>query len=339
MPARVVCFGEVLLRLNCSGNNRFLQSSVFEAGYVGSETNVAVLLSRLNTSTTVVTSLPDNDLGSAAVNEMRRYGIDTSHVQLNEGRIGVFFTESGASIRPGNIIYDRGDSCFAKLRPGMIPWSDIFKGATWYHWSGISPSVSASAAAVCLEAVKAAKQAGLKISADFNYRSKLWKYGKHASEVMPELLSYCDVVYGDIDTAEIYFDIKANKSLSRDEALVECGAQLRTKMPNAKTIVMTFREQVSSGSQRYSGVLLNEQLYQSQAFELGNIVERIGTGDAFMGGLIFALSQNYDSKKAIDFAVAAGALKHTVTGDAAIINPQEIESLIKSGSTFGRIIR
>lgn len=337
--SKVVCFGEVLLRLNCPNNLRFLQTLSFEAGYVGSETNVAVLISRLGLSTSMVTALPDNDLGDTALSQIRQHGVDTTSVVQFPGRLGLFFSEPAASIRPGNIIYDRENSCFANLKPGMFAWKEIFKGATWFHWSGISAGVSDSAAQVCLEAVKAAREMGLTISADFNYRSKLWNYGKHPSQVMPELLSYCDVIYGDIDTADIYFGIKTDKSLSRDKALLTCGEQLKKKLPATKTLAMTFREQMSSGSQRYSGVLLSDRLYESKAYDLGSIVERIGTGDAFMGALVFALTQNYPHQDAIDFAVAAGALKHSVYGDLGLLNKTEIESLIKSGSTFGRVNR
>jgi 2-dehydro-3-deoxygluconokinase len=336
--SRLVCFGEVLLRLNCPNNMRFSQALNYEAGYVGSETNVAVLAARLGVPTSVVTALPNNDLGDTALSQIRQQGIDTSFIKQFSGRLGVFFTEAAASIRPGNIIYDRENSCFANLKPGMINWNEVFKGASWFHWSGISAGVSNSAAEVCLEAVKAAKNAGLIISADFNYRSKLWNYGKHPSQVMPELLAYCDVIYGDIDTADIYFGIKTDKALPRNKALLACGEELKKRLPNTKCLAMTFREQ-QNGSQRYSGVILSDKLYESQSYELGNIVERIGTGDSFMGALVFALAQGYNHQEAIEFAVAAGALKHSVVGDLGLLSKSEIESLIKSGSTFGRVNR
>jgi 2-dehydro-3-deoxygluconokinase len=336
--SKVVCFGEVLLRLNCPNNNRFSQTLLYEAGYVGSETNVAVLISRLGVPVSVVTALPNNDLGDTALSQIRQQGIDTSFIKQYAGRLGIFFSEPAASIRPGNIIYDRENSCFANLKPGMIEWNEVFKGATWFHWSGISAGVSESTAQVCREALKAAKSAGLTISADFNYRSKLWNYGKHPSMVMPELLSYCDVIYGDIDTADIYFGIKTVKSLSREQALLSCGEQIKMKLPNTKSLAMTFREQLS-GSQRYSGVILGDKLYESKAYDLGSIVERIGTGDSFMGALVYMLSQNSHLQDAIEFAVAAGALKHSVVGDLGLLSKAEIESLIKSGSTFGRVNR
>lgn len=338
MRPHVVCFGEVMMRLNAPHSLRFGQATHFESAYVGSEANVAVLLSRLGVSVAMVTALPDHELGQAAIDQLRAHGVDTAHSLRSAGRLGIFFTEPGSSIRPGNIIYDRDDSIFAKLAPGSVDWNQVFQQADWFHWSGISAAVSASAAAVCLEAVQHARKRGLKISADFNYRSKLWQYGKSPSDIMPELLSYCDVVYGDIDTAEIYFGIKPDRSLSRAEALDRCGEALRTKIPNAKTIAMTFREQTGA-SMRYSGVLITDSLHYSTSYELGQVVERIGTGDAFMGGLIYALCHSKNSADAIEWAVAAGTLKHTVAGDFALVTASEIESLIRNGSSFGRILR
>lgn len=335
---RVVCFGEVLMRLNAPHNQRFSQANSFEVVYAGSEANVAVLLANLGKPSVMVTALPDNELGQVGLNQLRQYGIDVSAVAMRPGRLGLFFTEPGISIRPGNIIYDRANSSFANLAPGSIPWSEIFQGASWFHWSGISPAVSASAAAVCLEAVMAAKKSGLTISADFNYRSKLWQYGEAPSNIMPQLLSYCDVIYGDIDTAEIYFGIKPDRTLSRSESLEQCGQQLRQKLPGARAIAMTFREQ-SGSSMRYSGVLMTDTLHYSTTYELGQVVERIGSGDAFMGGLIFAMSDGMKDSDAIEVAVAAGALKHTVTGDFALITLEEIKGLMKNGSTFGKISR
>jgi 2-dehydro-3-deoxygluconokinase len=222
----------------------------------------------------------------------------------------------------------------------MIPWSDVFKQASWYHWSGISAAVSATAPSVCLEAVQAAKKAGLKISADLNYRSTLWKFGKRPHEVMPELLSYCDVITGDIDTAETYFGIKIDKSLSKEKALKECGRRLKEKLPAMELLAMSFRETRDAGSQLYSGVLIGgELLHFSAVHEFGNIVERIGSGDAFMAGLIHALVEGYPHPEAIEFAVAAGALKHSIPGEYAILTKEEIKNFVAGGNAKGKIIR
>jgi 2-dehydro-3-deoxygluconokinase len=224
---KVVCFGEIMMRLNTPFHQRFRQAAALEIFYGGSEANVSVLLAQLGIPSSFVTRLPLNDLGQSALEAIRHYGVDTSSIERGDDRLGLYFTETSNSLRPSKVIYDRKDSAFANLASGMIPWSEIFKTASWFHWSGISAAVSSGAAEVCMDAVRAAKKAGLKISADLNYRSTLWKWGKHPSEVMPELLSYCDVITGDIDTAEIYFGIKPDKSLPKDEALKLCGSKLK----------------------------------------------------------------------------------------------------------------
>jgi 2-dehydro-3-deoxygluconokinase len=340
MNPNVICFGELMMRLNTIGHQRFLQASSWEAFYGGSEANVSVLLSRLGTPSSFVTRFPDNDLGQAAVDALRMHGVDTTFVLRGGDRLGLYFTETSNSLRPSRIIYDRKDSSYATLQPGMIPWSTVFEKAKWYHWSGIAAAVSATAAAVCLEALQAAKKAGVKISADLNYRSTLWKFGKSPREVMPELLSYCDVITGDIDTAEIYFGIKIDKALPKEEALKECGRKLKEKLPAMELLAMSFRENRDTGSQRYSGVLIGgEQLHFSTVHEFGNIVERIGSGDAFMAGLIHARMEGFTHPEAIEFAVAAGALKHSIPGEFAILTREEIKNFIASGNAKGKIIR
>ncbi len=340
MKDKIICFGEIMMRLNTQDHQRFSQANALEIFYGGSESNVSVLLSRLGMPAAFVTRLPDNDLGETAVEALRKHGVDTTHILRSHGRLGLYFTETSSSLRPSKVIYDRGDSAFATLTPGVIDWNKIFEQARWLHWSGISAAVSASAAMVCLEAVQAAKKAGLRISSDLNYRSMLWKYGKHPSEIMPELLSCCDVITGDIDTAEIYFGIKIDKSLAKDDALKECGRLLKKKLPDLQLLAMSFREMKDTGSQLYSGVLIDgDKLHFSAVHEFGNIVERIGTGDAFMAGLIHALVQNYSHQRVIDFAIGAGALKHSIPGEFAILNKEEIESFLTGGNAKGKIIR
>jgi 2-dehydro-3-deoxygluconokinase len=337
---KVICFGEIMMRLNTPFHQRFLQTAAWEIFYGGSEANVSVLLAQLGIPTAFVTRLPQNDLGQSALEAVRHHGVDTSAIARGDDRLGLYFTETSNSLRPSKVIYDRKDSAFAKLEPEMIPWDEIFKNASWFHWSGISAAVSAGAAAVCLEAVKAAKQAGIKISADLNYRSTLWQWGKHPSEVMPELLSFCDLITGDIDTAEIYFGIKADKTLGRDDALHACGKRLKEKIPGLQLLAMSFREMNDNGSQRYSGVLIDtDKVFSSPVHEFGNIVERIGSGDAFMGGLIYGLLMKYEPQQVIDFSVAAGALKHSIPGEFTLLSKEEIENFLANGNAKGRIIR
>jgi 2-dehydro-3-deoxygluconokinase len=337
---KVVCFGELMMRLNTPSHQRFLQANALEVFFGGSEANVSVLLSRLGTPATFVSALPENDLGQSAIEAVTRHRVDTSFVHRDANRMGVYFTETSNTLRPSKVIYDRKNSSFACLHAGIIPWEKVFENADWFHWSGISAAVSAGGASVCLEALKAAKTAGVKISADLNYRSTLWNYGKQPSEVMPELLSYCDVITGDIDTAEIYFGIKIDKTLSREGSLKECGRRLKEKLPAMQLLAMSFRESRDSGSQLYSGVLISDtHVYSSAIHEFGDVVERIGSGDAFMGGLIHGLRENYSHQQAIDFAIAAGALKHSVPGEFAIISKMEIENLLTHGNAKGKIIR
>jgi 2-dehydro-3-deoxygluconokinase len=340
MSSKVICFGELMMRLNAPSHQRFQQAKAWEIFYGGSEANVSVLLSRLGTESALVTCLPDNDLGQSALESVRSHGVDTSHIIRTGDRLGLYFTETSNSIRPSRVIYDRKDSAFSVLAPGMIPWENIFKQASWFHWSGISAAVSPGAAAVCLEALKAAKRSGLKISADLNHRTMLWKYGKHPSQVMPELLSYCDWIGGDIDTAEIYFGINIERSLSRELALEECGRKLKEKLPHMEGLAMSFRETKDAGSQLYSGILMREgKLYSSVVHEFANIIERIGSGDAFMGGLIYSVLNGADDQDTIDFAVAAGVLKHSIPGEFTIVSKHEIKNFLTDGNAKGKIIR
>ncbi len=340
MDQKIICFGELMMRLNTPSHQRFSQAETLEVFYGGSEANVSVLLSRLGTPSAFVTQFPENDLGTTALESIRKHGVETSSILRGGDRLGLYFTETSNSLRPSKVIYDRNDSSFATLEPGQIPWSAIFEDATWYHWSGIAAAVSSSASAVCLEALKAAKKASVKISADLNYRSTLWKYGKHPADVMPELLSYCDVITGDIDTAEIYFGIKIDQSVSKEHALKECGQKLKEKLPALELLAMSFREMKDSGSQLYSGVLIRDnELYFSKVREFTSIVERIGSGDAFMAGLIHALVEQFPHQQAIDFAVAAGALKHSIPGEFAILSRAEIDNFLAHGNAKGKIIR
>jgi 2-dehydro-3-deoxygluconokinase len=340
MSSDVVCFGELMMRLHTPFHQRFLQATEWEVFYGGSEANVSVLLSRLGISSAFVTRLPENDLGMSAVQAIRAHGVDTSFVLRGGDRLGLYFTETSNTLRPSRVIYDRKDSSFSTLLPGMLDWEKIFEHARWFHWSGISAAVSPGAAAVCLEGLNAAKKAGVKISADLNYRSTLWKYGKHPAEVMPHLLSYCDLMAGDLDAAEIYFGIKVDQTLSKENALTECSQRLKENLPSLHLLAMSFRETKDSGSLRYSGVLFkDDKAYQSDVHEFGNVVERIGTGDAFMAGLIYGAMSDYPPQQLIDFAIAAGTLKHSIPGDFAWLTKVEIENFAKNGNANGRIIR
>jgi 2-dehydro-3-deoxygluconokinase len=338
MNRRVVCFGELMMRLHAPDSKRFVQSETMNIYYGGSEANVAVLLAQLGISSSLVTRLPQNELGQAAIHAIHRYGVDISFVVRGGDRLGLYFTETSPAIRPSKVIYDRQHSSFSSLQPGMVNWGVVFENSSWFHWSGISAAVSQGASDVCLEALKAAKKAGLKISADLNYRSLLWKYGKKPSEVMPELLSYCDVLVGDLDSVELYFGIPVQRSMAKTEAMNECGVKLMEKLPSLEMMAMTFRE--SAQGLLYSGALLTRSEFStSKVWELGSVVERIGSGDAFTGGLIFALLQKESTQRVIDLAVASGAFKHSIPGEFNIISQAELEATVMSGNVTGRIIR
>jgi 2-dehydro-3-deoxygluconokinase len=338
MKSKVVCLGEVLLRLNAPHHQRFAQAQSFECFYAGSEANVAVLLAQLGASAAFVTKVPDNDLGTTALKNIHSFGIDTKNSILTGDRMGLYFTELGTSTRPSRVIYDRTNSSFANLKPGEIDWGEVFEGVSWFHWSGISAAVSQSAADVCAEAIAEAKKRNMTISVDFNYRSKLWQYGKTPAQVMPSLLAQCDVILCDFDAVKLYLGLEQVKTGNKEEAFKQSCPAIKSKLPSAKTIAMTFRENSASGMDLYSGaVFQNNQAHFSKTFSLGEIIDRIGSGDAFMGGLIYALMQGWEAQRVAQFAAACGVLKHSMPGDFTILKKEEVESFLNQ-EIRGRII-
>jgi 2-dehydro-3-deoxygluconokinase len=339
-PGNVVCFGELLMRLHAPGGQRFTATRAFDILYTGSEANVSALLSLLGQPVAFASKVPDNDFGVAALRELQALKINTANVVLGGDKLGLYFTEAGTEIRPARVLYDRAHSSFANLAVGEINWEALFEGAAWFHWSGISAAVSQAAAAVCYEALCAAKKAGVKISADFNYRSTLWKWGKKPSEVMPELLAFCDVMVCDLDAAAVYLDIKPLEGGDKETAFLNCVQQLRSRFTGLETVAMSFRKTGESGGHEYSACLAHgPNSYFSNAADLGTIVDRIGSGDAFTAGLIFGLLQGFEPGRLINFATACGALKHTVPGDIANISRSEIESFLQGQGRRGTIIR
>lgn len=339
MKQKVVCLGELLMRLNAPHHQRLSQAQGFETFYSGSEANVAVLLAQLGTSTWYITKVPDNDLGLAALKTLQAFGIETKSSIIAGERLGIYFTELGTSTRPSRVIYDRTNSAFANVKPGEINWAEAFDGASWFHWSGISAAVSQTAADVCAEAITEAKKRNITVSADFNYRSKLWKYGKTPAQVMPHMLAHCDVILCDFDAVKLYLGIEPPKISNREEAFKQSCISIKSKLPNAKTIAMTFRETSASGMDLYSSaVFQNNQAQFSKTFALGEIVDRIGSGDAFMSGLIYALMQGWETQRVAQFAAACGVLKHSMPGDFTILRKEEVD-LFLNQEIRGRIIR
>lgn len=326
------------MRLDVTPGQRFQRTESFKRYFGGAESNVSVVLSQLGISTAFVTALPPNDLGVATIDALRGFGVDTSFIHRGGERIGIYFTEHGNNIRASRVIYDRKHSSFATLTTGTIDWNKIFEGASYFFWSGIAAALTQNAADVCKEAILAAKAKGLTIIADMNYRRTLWDYGKHPSEVMPELLSHCEIITGDIDTIEVYFGIKEGKG-SYEDKFRFCAAELKKKLPAMKALSMSFRGTDQYNQPTYSGaLLLNDEYYFSPAYSLPETIDRIGSGDAFEGGLLYGMINKMSPQDIINFAIACGAIKHSMEGDFCIISKEEAEQFVKNGAV-NRVIR
>jgi 2-dehydro-3-deoxygluconokinase len=330
---KVFCIGEILLRLSPPDGLRFVQAHSFEAVYGGSEANVAVSLAQMGASSAFVTRIPDNELGFAALNALSRYGVDTSASIVGGERLGLYFLEHGAGRRSSKILYDRQNSSMSTLASGMIDWQKTLKKATWLHWSGITPALSQAAADATWEAVQVAAAMGIPISCDLNYREKLWKYGKTPAQIMPKLIEMTNILFGDQSTFDLYFGIKGEN----EQSLLHNMAQ---RFPKLQYISMSSREGFSASHNTYRGLLFDRKnVFLSQLYDLPDMLDRIGGGDAFMAGLIFGLHQpQIDAQEAIEYAAAAGALKHYIRGDFNLSTAQEIRALM-AGNTGGRVGR
>jgi 2-dehydro-3-deoxygluconokinase len=336
-----------MLRLSPPGFLRFSQTNSFDVVYGGGESNVAVSLANYGVPVEFVTRLPKTDIGECALMEMRKRGVGTSHITYGGDRLGIYFLETGAVSRGSKVVYDRANSAMAEIESGMIDWDQVFDGASWFHWTGITPAISKSAADVCLEAVKIASDRGITISTDLNYRSKLWQYGGNREAIMTELTSYCDIILGNEEDAEMQFGIKPEgldiTTQGHDikaEAFLSVCKQMMKKFPRAKKVITTLRGSLSASHNTWAGVLYDgKNMYESTQYQITDIVDRVGGGDSFMGGLIYGLLHypNQD-QKALDFAVAASCLKHTIKGDANLVTIQEIEKLM-NGDASGRVNR
>ena len=345
--AKVITFGEIMLRLSTPGYLRFSQTTQYDATFGGGEANVAVSLANYGIDVKFVTRLPQNDIAKACVKELRSYGVDTSDIVYGGDRLGIYFLETGAVARPSKVVYDRANSSIATIKPGDIDWEKVFEGADWFHWTGITPAISQGAADVCLEAVKAANRLGITVSCDLNYRKNLWKYGKTASEIMPALVEGCDVILGNEEDADKVFGIKpegfdvtATGGEIDQKRFQSVGEQLMKKFPRAKKVIITLRGSINANHNTWGGVLWDgKTLYQSPRYDITHIVDRVGGGDSFMGGLIYGLlTYKGDDQKALNFAVAASCLKHTIFGDFNQVTVAEVENLMK-GDASGRVSR
>ena len=345
--AKVITFGEIMLRLSTPGYLRFSQATQYDATFGGGEANVAVSLANYGIDVKFVTRLPQNDIAKACVKDLRSYGIDTSDIVYGGDRLGIYFLETGAVARPSKVVYDRANSSIATIKPGDIDWEKVFEGADWFHWTGITPAISQGAADVCLEAVKAANRLGITVSCDLNYRKNLWKYGKTASEIMPALVEGCDVILGNEEDADKVFGIKpegfdvtATGGEIDQKRFQSVGEQLMKRFPKARKVIITLRGSINANHNTWGGVLWDgKTLYQSPRYDITHIVDRVGGGDSFMGGLIYGLlTYKGDDQKALNFAVAASCLKHTIFGDFNQVTVAEVENLMK-GDASGRVSR
>ncbi|MBV7440180.1 sugar kinase [Weeksellaceae bacterium TAE3-ERU29] len=346
MQKKVVTFGEVMLRLATPGYNRFIQSNSLNATFGGGEANVAVSLANYGIPTEFVTQLPKNDIAEWCLSDLRKYNVGTSHILRGGDRVGIYFLETGAVARPSKVVYDRANSAISEIKPGTIDWKEIFKDAQWFHWTGITPALSQGAADACLEAIKVANEMGVTVSCDLNFRKNLWKYGKKASDIMPALVEGCDVILGNEEDAEKVFGIKpegfevehTGGEVNAAEFESVCK-QLMQKFPRAKKVIITLRGSINANHNTWGGCLYSDKLYQSRRYDITHIVDRVGGGDSFMGGLIYGLiTYPNDDQKALNFAVAASCLKHTVYGDFNLVKPEEVENLM-GGDGSGRVVR
>jgi len=342
---RIVTFGEIMLRLAPPDHLRLTQARSLDVSFAGGEANVAVSLAQFGLDADFVSRLPNNDLGIACRNYLRQFGVGTERIVWGGERLGIYFLEHGAVHRGSKVLYDRGRSAIAEIQMGMIDWETVFRGASWFHWTGITPAISPGAAAVCREAVEAAKHAGLTVSCDMNYRAQLWKWGKKPAEVMQELLLLCDVAVGNEEDAEKVFGITAPETdvtsgvLDAGHYLHVCQA-LQERFPNLRSIAITLRGSLSASHNTWSGVLWHSgEFITGRTYDITPIVDRVGAGDSFSGALIYGLFRHPENPRwALEFALAASALKHSVMNDFNLVSVAEVESLMK-GDTSGRVSR
>ena len=336
-----------MLRLSTPGYHRFIQSDNLNATFGGGEANVAVSLANYGLNAEFVTRLPKNDIADWCISDLRKYNVGTQNIIRGGERVGIYFLETGAVARPSKVVYDRANSSIADIQPGMINWKEVLKDADWFHWTGITPALSQGAADACMEAIRTANELGVTVSTDLNYRKNLWKYGKKASDVMPDLVAGCDIILGNEEDAEKVFGIKpegfdvAHTGGDVDAAEFESVCtQMMAKFPRAKKVIITLRGSINANHNTWGGVLFADgKLYESKRYDITHIVDRVGGGDSFMGGLIYGLlTYTGDDQRALEFAVAASCLKHTIYGDFNLVSVPEVESLM-GGDGSGRVQR
>ena len=340
---KVLTFGEIMLRLKAPGHERFFQSPMLEATFGGGEANVAISLANYGMDAEFLTVLPKNDIAECCIRELRYFGVDTKKIVRSEGRMGIYYLEGGANQLPSKVVYDRAYSSIALAKPGDIDWDKAFEGVDWFHITGITPAISESAMELSLEAVKEAKKRNITVSCDLNYRKNLWKYGKKASEVMRELAKYVDVAIANEEdvqkSLEITVDVNVESGELDRKKYKALGNKVLESYPNMKGIAITLRESHSADWNGWAACLNDgKDFYVSKKYEIRDIIDRVGGGDSFAGGLIYGLNQYEDKQSALEFAVAASCLKHSVIGDFNRVSVSDVEKLM-GGDGTGRVQR
>ena len=340
---KVVTFGEIMLRLAPPGFERFLQSPQFTAGFGGAEANVAVALSWFGLPAVYVTVLPPDPIADAAIAELRRFGVDTSHIVRQDGRLGIYYLETGSNQRPSRIVYDRQHSSMALAKLGDISWPAVFEGAAWFHVSGITPALSSTALDLALESVHWARAAGLKVSCDLNFRKNLWKWGKTAREVMPSLVRSTDVLIANEEDVQAALGIEAGVDVGSGKLELgpyeKLAGRVLEAFPNLGVIAITLRESWSASHNGWSACLHDRrQFLTSRRYEITHIVDRVGAGDCFAAGLIYGMLTGLASQETLEFAVAASCLKHSIPGDFSRVTAAEVKALLEEGGS-GRVQR
>lgn len=339
--AKVVTMGEIMLRLSPAGNMRFVQADSFDVIYGGGEANVAVSCANYGHDAYFVTKLPEHEIGQSAVNALRRYGVNTKFIASGGDRVGIYYAETGASMRPSKVIYDRANSAIAEAKPEDFDFDAIMEGADWFHWSGITPAISNKAAELTRLACEAAKRHGVTVSVDLNFRKKLWT-SKKAISVMKPLMEYVDVCIGNEEDAELCLGFKPDANVEAGETGAEGYHKIFEQMAKEfkfKYVISTLRESFSATHNGWKALIYNgKEFYESKRYDINPIIDRIGGGDSFSGGVIHGLLTKETQGEALEFAVAASALKHTINGDFNLVSASEVESLA-GGNANGRVQR
>ncbi|MDY3239150.1 MAG: sugar kinase [Anaerovoracaceae bacterium] len=340
---KVLTFGEIMLRLKAPGRERLMQSPMLEATFGGGEANVAVSLANYGMDAAFLTVLPENTLGDACIGELRRFNVDTSRILRGPGRMGIYFLEAGANQLPSKVIYDRANSSIALAGPGTIDWDAAFEGVDWFHITGITPAISESLMLLSMDSVKEARKRGITVSCDLNYRKNLWKYGKDAQEVMCILAANSDVLIANEEDVQkslgITIDVNVESGKIDSNKYEQLSNKVLEQYPNVKKIAITLRESKSADANGWSACLNNrDEFMVSRHYDINNIIDRVGGGDSFAGGLIYGLSRYGSDSEALEFAVAASCLKHSILGDFNRISAADAEKLM-NGDGSGRVQR